>query len=85
MPYSKARPSIHTNEKSALPIIHIHGRLDEMAPASNIDCSRNHINSKFLKMVDIEDTNHFISWTDYELVIRELLLLLESEEVMKVR
>lgn len=63
----------------AVPVVHIHGAKDKMlAPPGNIDFSKNHIASEFLKMIVIPDTGHLIPWTDYDKVKTELLALLNN-------
>lgn len=60
-----------------VPVVHIHGNRDFVAPPANIDFSRRHIPSRFLKLIVLPRTGHFIPWTDFRLVREELLLLLK--------
>lgn len=62
-----------------LPVVHIHGRKDKIAPPINLDFSINNIDSNYLRVIDLEDTNHFIPWSDYGLVKKVLLELLTTE------
>lgn len=57
-----------------VPIVHIHGMKDKLAPPKpNIDFSRKHIPDSLLTMTVIEKTNHFIPWSDYDLVKKTIL------------
>lgn len=56
-----------------IPVTHIHGSKDWMAPRANIDFSRNHIDNKLLNAIEIPNTSHFIPWTNFEVVKTELL------------
>jgi pimeloyl-ACP methyl ester carboxylesterase len=58
-----------------VPVVHIHGYKDKLAPPVNIDFSKERIAEQYLKMVEM-DTNHFIPWSDYEVVKRELMALM---------
>ncbi len=61
-----------------VPIIHIHGDKDRLAPPQeNIDFSKKYIPAQYLKMIVLPDTDHFIPWSDFELIRQELLLLLK--------
>lgn len=60
-----------------LPVVHIHGGKDWMAPVANITFSKSHIDNSILKMVEIPKTSHFLPWTDFEAVKKELLDLLQ--------
>jgi len=62
-----------------VPIVHVHGRKDGLAPLANIDFSRAHIPAEHLRLVYLEDTGHFLPWTDYELTKGLLLDLLKGE------
>lgn len=60
-----------------IPVVHIHGDEDSLAPPDNMDYSEIMIDSAYLKVVKLEETDHFIPWSDYELVRTELLQMLE--------
>lgn len=60
----------------SIPVIHIHGYKDKLAPPVNIDFSKERIPNQYLKMVEM-NTNHFIPWSDYDVVKRELLELMD--------
>ncbi len=61
-----------------LPVVHIHGEKDFLAPPDNIAFSREHIPAQHLRMIVLPEASHFIPWTQYDLVRDELIRLLES-------
>lgn len=60
----------------SVPVVHIHGYKDKLAPPVNIDFSKKNIPPQYLRMVEM-NTNHFIPWSDYEVVKQELLALMQ--------
>ena len=54
------------------PIVHIHGTKDILVPFETIDFSREKIDPKFLKIIDLKDVNHFLPWSHTE-YIRDLI------------
>lgn len=60
----------------SVPIVHIHGGKDWMAPPANVAFSRRHIRPDLLKVVELPETSHFIPWTDYDVVKAELMELM---------
>lgn len=61
-----------------IPIVHIHGMKDkDLAPPANIEFSKKHINPQMLKLVVLPEASHFIPWSDYDVVKKELLELLD--------
>ena len=61
----------------SVPMVHIQGMKDWMAPPANVPFSQKHIRPDLLKVVEIPETSHFIPWTDYGVVKDELLQLLD--------
>lgn len=61
----------------SVPVIHMHGNKDKLAPPVNVQFSMEKIPSQYLKVVQLK-TNHFIPWTDYDAVKQELLNLMET-------
>ena len=68
-----------------LPIVHIHGKNDSLAPLSNLDFSRGNIPSDYLRIIYLERSGHFIPWTDYALTREILLQLLQGEPIGETR
>lgn len=56
-----------------VPLVHIHGTKDVLAPFSNVQFSKDNIPADMLKVLVLEDTNHFLPWTDYEVVKKVIL------------
>lgn len=69
----------HDWQKIRVPVVHIHGLKDWMAPPENLAFSRRHIPGQYLKVIELPKASHFIPWTDYELVRGELMKLMEGE------
>ncbi|MDH5476250.1 MAG: alpha/beta hydrolase [Cyclobacteriaceae bacterium] len=63
--------------KIKIPITHIHGGKDWIAPSSNVKWSKRNIPREYLKLVYQEELDHFIPFKNKELVVEELLLLVE--------
>lgn len=62
-----------------IPVVHIHGMKDkQLAPYGNVTFSENRIDADILKLMVIENTGHLIPWTDYDVVKKELLKLIEQ-------
>lgn len=59
------------------PIVHIHGTKDKLVPFENLAYAESKIASELFKKVIIEDENHFIPWTQQELVTQEIIRLIE--------
>ena len=62
-----------------VPVVHIHGHKDQLAPPANIQFSENNIPADHLKSITLPESGHFIPWKNYTLVKAELLALLDSE------
>ena len=60
-------------KKIRVPIVHIHGKKDFMAPFSNVAFSRENIPSDKLKLIVLDDANHFLPWTNYSVVKSAIL------------
>lgn len=60
-----------------IPIVHIHGQKDWIAPISNANWSEKNISTKYLKLINDPELDHFIPFTNHDLVVNELLLLLK--------
>lgn len=76
---AELRKMIGDWQQLRIPVIHIHGSKDWMAPRANIDFSRKYIDNNILTAIEIANTSHFIPWSDFEVVKTELLKSLEHE------
>ncbi|MCB0650763.1 MAG: alpha/beta fold hydrolase [Saprospiraceae bacterium] len=56
-----------------VPMVHIHGTKDMLAPFSNVKFSEDHIPAALLQTIVLEGANHFLPWSHYELVRKVLL------------
>lgn len=61
-----------------IPVTHMHGGKDNLAPIANIDFSKKHIAPELLKIVEWPKGNHFIPWNHFAEVREELLLCLDK-------
>ena len=54
----------------------IHGDKDKLVNYGNLKFMKENItNADILKAITLKDTDHFILWTNFELVKKELLIL----------
>ena len=60
-----------------VPVVHIHGTKDFLAPISNIKFSEDHIPEHLLETIVLQDVNHFLPWSHYDLVKEVILKSLE--------
>lgn len=63
-----------------VPVTHYHGTKDVLVPYENIQFSAQVFDPSSLKMVTLADENHFLPWTQYALVQKELLEMLAAEK-----
>ena len=61
-----------------IPVTHIHGKKDKIAPIANIAFSKKHIAPELLKTIEWPKVNHFIPWNHFEEIRDELLLCLDK-------
>lgn len=61
----------------SVPVVHIHGHKDFLAPITNVTWSEKNIPADYLKIINQEELDHFIPFKNQDLVITELLLLLK--------
>lgn len=59
-----------------VPVVHIHGQLDSIAPPANIEFSRKNIPEALLEIIVLPWSGHFIPWTNYRLIRQKLVELL---------
>lgn len=60
-----------------IPVVHVHGGKDWIAPIENVEWSKNNIPLENLKIVRDEELDHFIPFKNQDLVVNELLQLLK--------
>ncbi len=63
-------------EKINIPVTMIHGKKDKIVPVENIEFLKRMIPNQHLRVVTNDDMNHIMIWTDYELVKKEILHLI---------
>lgn len=71
---------LHAWPQLRVPITHYHGTSDVLVPYENIQFSAQVFDPNRLKMVTLEDENHFLPWTQYGLVQKELLQMLAAQK-----
>ncbi len=62
-----------------IPVVHIHGDVDDIVPYGNIDFSKKHFTN--LKVVTTPDTGHEIAWARPELIVPHLNKIIDSLRV----
>lgn len=60
-----------------VPVVHIHGTKDFLAPISNVKFSEDHIPGHLLETIVLQDVNHFLPWSHFDLVKEVVLKGLE--------
>ncbi|MDH5365358.1 MAG: alpha/beta hydrolase [Cyclobacteriaceae bacterium] len=65
-------------QKLRVPVVHIHGGKDWIAPISNVAWSEDNIPKKHLKIINQEELDHFIPFKNHDLVVEQILVLLEK-------
>ncbi len=63
-----------------VPITHIHGKKDNIAPFINMEFSKQQIPADYLTAIELEEGNHFIPWQNMDVVKEIILQQLESKE-----
>ncbi|WP_340076948.1 alpha/beta hydrolase [Leptobacterium sp. I13] len=61
-----------------VPIVHMHGKKDNIVPFENVPFSKENFNEEHLKVIELPLENHFIPWTQHALIVDEILELLEK-------
>ena len=64
--------------KINVPVLHIHGHKDWLAPLSNVEWSRQNIAKEQLILLEDPELDHFIPFTQKSLVVNELIKLINS-------
>ncbi|MCG8310886.1 MAG: alpha/beta hydrolase [Cytophagales bacterium] len=69
-----------------IPVCHIHGTSDSLVPYENVAFSRRTISPKWLETISLENVDHFLPWSHYDLVVDKILEIasghgLSSEQV----
>lgn len=60
-------------------VIHVHGKKDIIVPFENLNFSMKAFNPKYLDTIVLKNENHFIPWTKFDLVKKELLKMVAKE------
>ena len=60
-------------DKITIPVCHIHGTKDSLVPYENLNFSKRHLQSDFLETIPIEGEDHFLPWTQEELIVKKIL------------
>jgi len=64
--------------KISIPIVQIHGKKDGLVPYENLAFSKEKFNDSIFTAISLPEENHFIPWTQKELVVEEILKLLDN-------
>ncbi len=61
-----------------VPIIHVHGTKDIVVPYENINFSKENFNEHYLQTIGLPGENHFLPWSQEQLVKDQILKLLKE-------
>jgi pimeloyl-ACP methyl ester carboxylesterase len=56
-------------------VLIVHGKNDFLVDFENLNYMKKHIRNNLLKTVELEDENHFIPWTKFDLVVKNIMEL----------
>lgn len=62
-------------------VIHIHGTKDSLVPYANLNFSKKHIGAELLEAISLENEDHFLPWSQHEIIVREILKLTSANNV----
>ena len=62
-----------------LPVIHLHGEKDILAPPANADFSEKNIPAGYLRLLRLPDAGHLIPFMQYETTKKEILRILDQQ------
>ncbi len=62
-------------QKIKVPVTYIQGTSDRLVPFANLAFARQHIDSCYLKTISLPGEDHFLPWSQQELITQEILLL----------
>lgn len=62
-----------------LPVIHLHGEKDILAPPANADFSEKNIPASYLRLLRLPDAGHLIPFIQYETTKKEILRILDQQ------
>ncbi len=66
-------------ENIRTPVIIIHGTRDRLVPYENAPYAAERIDEEYVELITLEDEDHFILWTQEELIVRKIIELLEGQ------
>ncbi len=66
-------------ERLTTPTTHFHGTSDFLVPYENLTYLQSKMDSSILKCVTLENENHFIPFTQFDLIKREILEIINSK------
>lgn len=59
--------------KIEIPVCHIHGNEDSLVPFKNMEFSKKHFNSNLLESIILDREDHFLPWSQKELIERKII------------
>jgi len=63
------------------PVIVIHGKKDQLVDFANVEFAKNHLTNAPVEYIIKDDMNHFVPWSNPELIREAILRMLNSQEV----
>jgi len=61
-----------------VPVIHVHGTKDIIVPFENLQFSVEQFNPQYLDTIVLKNENHFLPWSHYDFVKKQLLQLIKK-------
>lgn len=61
-----------------VPVIHMHGTKEIIVPFENLQFSVEQFNPKYLDTIVLKKENHFLPWSHYDFVKKQLLQLIKK-------
>ncbi len=64
-----------------VPVVHVHGRKDDLADPANLAFSQQHISSKKLQLIELSDVGHLIPFTRFDTTRSIILQAIQPDTV----
>lgn len=78
---AELKKMISLYDRIDIPIYHIHGTKDSLVPYENLDFSIKHLNPNLFEAITVEGEDHFLPWTQQELIIRKILKMASAIKI----
>ncbi|MCI5071892.1 alpha/beta hydrolase [bacterium] len=62
-------------------ILILHGKKDNLVPVENVTYMQKHMSVPNANITLLDDTNHFIPWSNHDLIVKTLLMVAEKKNI----